>query len=176
MKEVVNVMHAEKKMYDGMRDIDFSNRCYKCLQRANMCSLDVIKYASDRKLLSITGFGKKLLQELAPYRNIEAINYLKLYSDIYEKGRLEEIIRFDNDDVICQFRDCIDSLEQGEIQLIDTLYGLRDGIPHSMAETGRILGIEYYKVKRIKQIVFRKLKHPSRNLREKVGSHIVVVC
>lgn len=65
-----------------------------------------------------------------------------------------------------KLREALDTISEKEQRVLKLRYGLEDGKERTLTEVGEVLGISGSRIRQIEQKAFRRLKHPSRHLKE----------
>ncbi|MBQ9694117.1 MAG: RNA polymerase sigma factor RpoD [Kiritimatiellae bacterium] len=61
-----------------------------------------------------------------------------------------------------RLREVLYSLNERERQVLDSRFGLTDGIPRTLEEVGKMFGVTRERIRQIESKALRKLRHPSR--------------
>ena len=61
-----------------------------------------------------------------------------------------------------RLREVLYSLNERERQVLDSRFGLADGIPRTLEEVGKMFGVTRERIRQIESKALRKLRHPSR--------------
>ena len=88
--------------------------------------------------------------------------FQKLSTDDRYSSNPEDLIgaQLENEEISAMIEKHLSDREQ---QILKIRYGLDDGTPKTLAETGRIIGVSRERIRQIEAKVLRKFRHPSRS-------------